>query len=178
MITQISKTIKTIYNNYTDFTKSRLSPPVWKRAQVQGLKEARLAIRWDEDQGLVSWGLEKSRHIVPTTFLVRKQCFRDNMYKVVKGSIARPIFLIMTTGSYFRYWMCLTRYQSGLHLNHALIAQSNINEAMFGEYYFYDHHKYTQIYYDVDISTTSLQVKLHEAAKHAIYRDFLWHYPL
>ena len=30
------------------------APPVWKRAQVQGLKESRLTIRGDEDQGLVS----------------------------------------------------------------------------------------------------------------------------
>ena len=30
------------------------APPVWKQAQVQGLKESRLTIRGDEDQGLVS----------------------------------------------------------------------------------------------------------------------------
>ena len=30
------------------------APPVWKRAQVQGLKESRQTIRGDEDRGLVS----------------------------------------------------------------------------------------------------------------------------
>ena len=30
------------------------APPIWKQAEVQGLKESRLIIRWDEDKNLVS----------------------------------------------------------------------------------------------------------------------------
>ena len=43
--------IKTIYRKYI---KTCYAPPVWKCAQVQGLKESRLTIRWGKGQGLVS----------------------------------------------------------------------------------------------------------------------------
>ena len=39
---------------YNDIRQSGYAPPVWKRAQVPGLKESRLTIRGDEDRGLVS----------------------------------------------------------------------------------------------------------------------------
>ena len=49
------KVIKTVYQKYIKaFTGVDYAPPVWKRAQAQGLKESRLTIRGDEDQGLVS----------------------------------------------------------------------------------------------------------------------------
>ena len=39
---------------YEDIRQSGYVPPVWKRAQVQGLKESRLTIRGDEDRGIIS----------------------------------------------------------------------------------------------------------------------------
>ena len=39
---------------YKDIRQSGYAPPVWKRAQVQGLKKSRLTIRGDEDRSLVS----------------------------------------------------------------------------------------------------------------------------
>ena len=39
---------------YKDIRQSGYAPPVWKRTQVQGLKESRLTIRGDEDRGIVS----------------------------------------------------------------------------------------------------------------------------
>ena len=46
IITQTCKVIKTVYQKYIK-TSARVgyAPPVWKRAQVQGLKESRLTIR-------------------------------------------------------------------------------------------------------------------------------------
>ena len=45
----IKNSISKIYN---DIRQSGYAPPVWKRAQVPGLKESRLTIRGDEDRGL------------------------------------------------------------------------------------------------------------------------------
>ena len=49
IITQTSKVIKTVYQKYIK-TSARVgyAPPVWKRAHVQGLKESRITIKWDE----------------------------------------------------------------------------------------------------------------------------------
>ena len=38
---------------YKGTAKEGYAPPVWKRVQIQGMKESRLTIRVDEDQGLV-----------------------------------------------------------------------------------------------------------------------------
>ena len=55
IITQISKVIKTVYKkNIKTSARVGYVPPVWKRGQVQGLKESRLTIREIEDQGLVA----------------------------------------------------------------------------------------------------------------------------
>ena len=52
---QTCKVIKTVYQKYIKASaRVGYAPPVWKRAQVQGLKESRLTIRGDEDQGHVS----------------------------------------------------------------------------------------------------------------------------
>ena len=66
------------------------------------LKESRLTIRGDVDQDHVDSEevLDKARHIVPTALLVRVQCFRNDLYKVVKGPITRPIVLSMIAGLY------------------------------------------------------------------------------
>ena len=55
IITRISKVIKTVYQEYIK-TSARVgyAPPVLKRAHVKELKESRLTIRGEEDQGLVS----------------------------------------------------------------------------------------------------------------------------
>ena len=54
IITQTSKVIKIVYQKYIN-TSARVgyAPPTWKRAQVKGMRESRLTIRGDEDQGLV-----------------------------------------------------------------------------------------------------------------------------
>ena len=51
-------------------------------------------------------GLEKSRHIVPTTLLVRVQCFRKDLNKVVEGPSTSPIFLsmVLSTSKAFDYF--------------------------------------------------------------------------
>ena len=56
MITQTRQVIKTV-NQENIKTSARVgyAPTVWKRAQVQGLKESRLTIRGDEDRVLVSF---------------------------------------------------------------------------------------------------------------------------
>ena len=46
---------KKVYQKYIKTsTREGYAPPVWKRAQVQGLKEFRQTIRGDEDRGIVS----------------------------------------------------------------------------------------------------------------------------
>ena len=45
IITRTSKVIKQYFRKYKDVRQSRLLPPVWKRAQVLGLTESRLAIK-------------------------------------------------------------------------------------------------------------------------------------
>ena len=47
-------------------------------------------------------GLGKARHIVPTTLLVRVQCFRKGLYKAVQGPSTRPLVLLMINWSYRR----------------------------------------------------------------------------
>ena len=48
--------IKIVYQKYTNASaRVGYAPPIWKRAQVKGLKESRPTIRVDEDQGLVSF---------------------------------------------------------------------------------------------------------------------------
>ena len=60
IITQSCKVIKTVYQKYiTIFARVGYAPPVWKRAQVQGLKESRLTIKGNEDRGLVSYAKVK-----------------------------------------------------------------------------------------------------------------------
>ena len=55
-----------------------------KRAQVQKMKENRLTIRRDEDQGLVSSEeVGQVRHVVPTALLVRVLRSRRDLYKAV-----------------------------------------------------------------------------------------------
>ena len=52
--TQTCNVIKTVCQKYIKaFVRVGYAPPVWKRAQVQGLKESRLTIRGHEDQDLV-----------------------------------------------------------------------------------------------------------------------------
>ena len=53
----IKNSISKIYN---DIRQSGYAPPVWKRAQVPGLKESRLTIRGDEDRGLVKVTIKRS----------------------------------------------------------------------------------------------------------------------
>ena len=57
-MSQTCKVIKTVYQNIYLLLKTSArvgyAPPVWKRAQVQGLKESRQTIRGDEDRGIVS----------------------------------------------------------------------------------------------------------------------------
>ena len=104
--------IKTVYQKYIKTSaREGYAPPVWKRAQVQGLKESRLIIRGDKDRGLVS-----------SEELVRVQCVSKDMYKAVKGPITRPIVLSMVKKKDCRdagllcacgrsdlklYWVCL-----------------------------------------------------------------------
>ena len=53
--TQICKVIKTVYHKYIKpSARVGYATHVWKRAQVHRLKESRLTIRGDEDQGIVS----------------------------------------------------------------------------------------------------------------------------
>ena len=47
-------------------------------------------------------GLDKDRHIIPTALLVWMQCFRNDLYKAVKGSSIRPVVLSMIAGSNWR----------------------------------------------------------------------------
>ena len=57
IMTQTCKMIKNSISNIYIMTSARegYDPPVWKkRAQVKGLKESRITITGDEDQGLVS----------------------------------------------------------------------------------------------------------------------------
>ena len=56
-------------------------------------------------------GLDITRHIVPTAFLVRVQCFRKGLYKVVEGPSTRPIVLSMINGSYYRRRRRLTIFR-------------------------------------------------------------------
>ena len=53
MLTQAYKVIKNSISKYIK-TSARVgdAPPVWKRAQIQGLKESRLTLRGDGDQDL------------------------------------------------------------------------------------------------------------------------------
>ena len=44
-------------------------------------------------------GLDKARYIVPTALLVRVQCFRNDLYKAVKGQSTRHTVLSIITGS-------------------------------------------------------------------------------
>ena len=48
-------------------------------------------------------GLNKSRHVVPIALLVRVQCLRRDMYKVVEGPSKRHVVLSTITGPYFRF---------------------------------------------------------------------------
>ena len=55
IITQTIKVMKTVYHKYIKTSaREGYAPPVCKRAQVRGLKESRLTIRGNEDQGIVS----------------------------------------------------------------------------------------------------------------------------
>ena len=66
-ITQTSKARKTLYQKFIKISaRVGYTPPAWKRAQVQGLKESRQTIRGDDVQALVSC-------IVPIALLVRVQ---------------------------------------------------------------------------------------------------------
>ena len=56
-------------------------------------------------------GLDKARHIVPTALLVRVQCFRKGLYKVVEGPSTRHIVLSMINGSYCRRRRRLTIFE-------------------------------------------------------------------
>ena len=54
-ITQTCEVIKTVYQKYiTTSVREGYAPPVWKWAQVQGIKEHRLTIKGGEDWGIVS----------------------------------------------------------------------------------------------------------------------------
>ena len=68
--------------------------PIWKRAQVQGLKESRQANN-QKGRGpgpCLLWGdLDKARHKVPTALLVRVQFSRKDLYKAVEWSCTRHI---------------------------------------------------------------------------------------
>ena len=146
--------IKTVHQKrYRDIHQSGYCPPppppVWKRAQVQGLKESRgeaikiitqtckviknstskkdietstrvamppppprlVASPGPRTKGVPTYnqsgrgsgpcllwgGLDKSRHIVPTTLLVKVQCFMKNLYKAVEGPSTRPIHTVKST---------------------------------------------------------------------------------
>ena len=52
-------------------------------------------------------GLDKTRHIVLTAFLVRVQRLRNDLYNAVQGPRTRPIVLSMITGSSdFELFIC------------------------------------------------------------------------
>ena len=78
------------------------APPVWKRAQVQGLKELRQTIRGEWGSVFcVLWGrFDTSRHIAQPTLLIRVKCFRKDLYKALEESRTRPIVLLVIAGSY------------------------------------------------------------------------------
>ena len=56
-------------------------------------------------------GLDQARHIVPTTLLVRVQCFWKGLCKAVQGPSTRPIVLSMINGSYCRRRRRLTIFE-------------------------------------------------------------------
>ena len=56
-------------------------------------------------------GFDKARHIVPTALLVKVQCYRKCLHKVVEGSSTRPIVLSMINGSYCRRRRRLTIFE-------------------------------------------------------------------
>ena len=56
-------------------------------------------------------GLDKARHIVPTTLLVRVQCFRKSLHKALQGPSTRPIVVSMINGSYCRRRRRLTIFE-------------------------------------------------------------------
>ena len=76
--------------------------PVWKRAQVKGLKESRLSIRGDEDQGLVSseevWTSPSNS---PHRLVSRVLCLRRDLYKAVEGPHTDILSSRWTLGHYF-----------------------------------------------------------------------------
>ena len=51
-------------------------------------------------------GLDKARHIILITLLVRVLCFRNGLYKAVKGPTKRSIVLSMIAISYWRRRRC------------------------------------------------------------------------
>ena len=66
----------------------------WVRTKYQRGRESGSCLFWGD--------LEKSRHIVPITLLLRVQFFRKDMYKAVGEPGAISIVLSVITGSYFR----------------------------------------------------------------------------
>ena len=73
--------IKTVYLKYIKtIARVGYAPPDWKRAQGQGLKESRITIRGDEDNGLSRGG--GGLHIVPTALLVRVLCEEDTIEEI------------------------------------------------------------------------------------------------
>ena len=93
-----------ILKNIKTSARVGYTPPVLKRALVQGLKEFRLTFRGDEDRGLVSsemvWTSPVIYNVVPTALLVNVQCVRKDMYKAVEGPSTRTIVLLMINWSY------------------------------------------------------------------------------
>ena len=69
-----------------------------------GLRTTRFPTNKQRGRGsrpcVVSGSLDESRHIVPTDWLVRVQCFRKGLSKAVEGPSTGPIFLSMITELY------------------------------------------------------------------------------
>ena len=85
--------LNSISKNIRTSARAGYAPPVWMRAQVKGLKETNIQRGRGSGPCLFWGGLDKSRHIVPTAFLVGVQCFRKTVqgYRRAKYKTYRPL---------------------------------------------------------------------------------------
>ena len=94
------KVLKTVHQKYIKISaREGHAPSVWTRAHVQGLKEPRLAIRGDQDQGLFSIEEDKTS---PHRLVSQSTMLQERYVQGRRSSNMRRIVLSMITGPYSR----------------------------------------------------------------------------
>ena len=89
-----------ISNILSDTIKSRQCSAQFLYARL-GLRAVGVPTNNKMGQSLCG-GLDKARHVFPSTFLVRVQCLRKGLFMAIKGPSTKPIVFSVIPESYCR----------------------------------------------------------------------------